>query len=327
MSGKKVSYLDYYKKASRALKDTFVASESRTYVLFVAEDLPPDGGHYIRLQVPAGYDNNPYGIKKYFSNEINEDASIIAIIPAEMYDETYAYLHRNDHQEEREIGGNFVSPTRRYIITYKGMNLDERLYDLQNLPELYPNNVNGALSCFKNRMGISSDRIIWCDPYEIHLEHVRMEEKHSKHVLVSPSRSYVLYVENPDHPNTECLYLVVLPDNYSNDEIGAVSYLDEKILPGAELTNCLTYEMYLKQPDSRPISRYHAVSVSKHNEVDKIIDEIKRSLSKFYSVEIEDVDILAFLTRMEEENARYLAALTDSNHAIKEGLGWKVVKK
>lgn len=80
-------------------RNTFVISESRTYVLFTAEVLQPSGKHYFRLEVPFGYENNPYGAEKYFSNEINRDASIIACIPAEMYDETDAWLHRDDQSE------------------------------------------------------------------------------------------------------------------------------------------------------------------------------------------------------------------------------------
>lgn len=85
-------------------RGTFVISESRTYVLFLAEPLKQSGKHYFRLELPIGYENGPYGVKKYYSNEVDKNGYILSCIPAEMYDETDRWLHRDENRMKNTSG-------------------------------------------------------------------------------------------------------------------------------------------------------------------------------------------------------------------------------
>ncbi len=69
-----------------------------------------------------------------------------------------------------------------------------------------------------------------------------------RHVLISPSRTYILFVADKlNSDNKDHVYKVTVPDSYENTEIGASSYFFEEIDKDAEIASCLTYEMYAEQ--------------------------------------------------------------------------------
>lgn len=75
-----------------------------------------------------------------------------------------------------------VSPTRRYVISYMHtFDSKERLFDLKNLSELYVNDINGAISYFKNcPLFDLKTIIISCVPYEFHVKNIREEDKKNR---------------------------------------------------------------------------------------------------------------------------------------------------
>jgi len=64
-------------------------------------------------------------------------------------------------------------------------------------------------------------------------------------ILVSPSRTYVFFVQDALNPAREHTYKISLPDDIlDNDEIGAVTYFFATYDAAAAVTNVLTYELY-----------------------------------------------------------------------------------
>jgi len=66
-----------------------------------------------------------------------------------------------------------------------------------------------------------------------------------RNILVSPSRTYVLFVlDNLNPTGDDRRYTITLPKSYENNEIEATSYFFKVFILPAEVTNCLTYEIY-----------------------------------------------------------------------------------
>lgn len=152
------------------------------------------------------------------------------------------------------MANSVSSPTRQYVINYKDADTGEsHQCQIYRLPETYVNNVNGASAFYRDTSSPAKWEIISCVPYEFHVERIREQEEASNHILVSPSRSYVLFTKDPVS-DQEDIYLVTLPYQYDNNELEATRYLYKNRLPEPNIINCLTFEMYVKEePGIRPL--------------------------------------------------------------------------
>jgi len=251
------------------MTDQFV-SPTRRYVITYKHETIPDRSQLSDIGLPAIYPNNITGAISFFINCGRNPDRILSCVPYEAHIEELQEEEKASKHFLNQKPSRFVSPSRRYIFVYKNTESGPaHLYDMKKLSELFVNNVSGAIASYKDKFGSDSGPgIISCKPYEFHLEQLQEEEKASKYVLVSPTRRYVVYVENPDDPNDgDQLYLVRPTDKYGNDEIGAVTYLYEKILADAKVTNCLPYEIFVEMygagNNHPPFTPYNLIDVKK----------------------------------------------------------------
>jgi hypothetical protein len=249
----------------------------------------------------------------------------------------------------------FVSPTRTYIVFVKDLT-DPAREELRKITisNLYENNIIGAKNYFFDNY-FSSSTVTRCLPLEAHVEEIHAREKemtgppqpsifdkpqsksididkvfNSDLIHTSPSRTYVLFIDDETVSNKEHHYRLVVPEPYGNDEIEAMTFYFDYYDHFAEINKCLTYEEYTQQNSAKDLEEPKVTNPKFRNQrtdhssltpshQKKLIGDIKKLLGDYYGANpylMSDEQILDLMKQMKEENIKYISALSSAKAAL-----------
>ena len=244
-----------------------------------------------------------------------------------------------------------ISPTRKYvlIVEHGTLTVKEHIYIIK-LPDFQVSSVIGARVYFLKYIlpNANIERCVTIEQYEqeIVARCSKEEATSDQHVLVSPSRRYVIFYEYAEL-DAQHIQRVNLPGSYKNNEIEAVRYFFKEIGFNAKVTNCLPYEKYeeqlmdaylkgrltsvvdlktlkeaeLEDPQKNYDDQKFQV-IQKLLDKSKLVEEIRISLASFYAKlpteEVTDSDILVIIERLKSDNIKYLGIIATINRMLKD---------
>ncbi len=230
------------------------------------------------------------------------------------------------------------SPTRRYIVSARDpLNTSMAKIHEITVPELYVNDVTGAVNYYFDKIADPNTKVIDCVSREKHLERIRAKERELtiKKANVSPTRTYVLIARKVPESDKH-LHKITLPNQYENHALEARRYFVDMVGPGVMVLNCFTYENYperiLENLFEDPFKGIYDTQNTNPPYIQKmqetlfnkngLINQIKVSLADFYAIEtyIKDEEMLNLIHRLENENLKYLGILSTINLDLKTGM-------
>ena len=251
-----------------------------------------------------------------------------------------------------------ISPTRKYvlIVEHGTLTVKEHIYIIK-LPDFQVSSVIGARVYFLKYIlpNANIERCVTIEQYEqeIVARCSKEEASSDRHLLVSPSRRYVIFYEYAGL-DPQFTQRVALPGSYKNYEVEAVRYFFKEFNFSSKVTNCLPYEKYEEQlmdaylkgkltsvMDLKTLKE--AVGITEKNylkepqkdyddqkfqviqkllDKSKLVEEIRISLASFYAKlpteEVTDSDILVIIERLKSDNIKYLGIIATINRMLKD---------
>jgi len=144
--------------------------------------------------------------------------------------------------------------------------------------------------------------------------------------LSSPTKTYVLFVENRLGLTEDLIFKVTLPYPYNNNVEAAQNYFHNTINAFAKISGCLPYEKYAEQTLAEGfVNRFtpHHDFQPTSSDTVKLVADIKMSLATFYGMKPDDIadsELIEILEKLESDSLRYLGIVTTINRAIKDGI-------
>lgn len=213
----------------------------------------------------------------------------------------------------------FISPSRTYIIAVA----DAKKFDDKHLckvviPEDVTNTPSGAVGYFRAKYGYNMI-IDYCEPYEycnkkvagiecdgLHSEpYLNGEKDKGNEILVSPSKTYVIFVQDVFASGREHIYKIALPDVLPNNKIEAVSHFLKTYDAAGRILDCFTYEMYaevvLATTFENPFENSYPAHVAKiHRLMDK--GHSKAEIAKIMGISEKMVSIILWSNEIFEKH-------------------------